>query len=213
MTAPLARYLKDFGAAPVAMPVMPSFDDEEQDSPFSFDAMPSEPPVDLEAERAAAHAEGFEQGRADVQALWDEERAATAARHAEEIATLRRSLEEQAAARIETGFRSTVDTLAVCLSDQVAQVLAPVLSEVLAEKAIGDLAQMIRTALAASPAATLTVHGPLSLFDLLQQALGEEAPQLRHVETPDLDLSVDIDEAVLVTRMSAWAASLKKVLG
>ena len=212
MTAPLARYLKDFGAAPVAMPVMPSFD-EAHDDPFSFDATPPEPPVDLEAERAAAHAEGEVQGRAEIQALWDEERAATAARHAEEIASLRRLLEEQAAVRIDTGFRSAVDTLSTVLSDQVAQVLAPVLSDVLAEKAIGQLAQMIRTALGASPAAALTVHGPQHLFNLLQQLLGEDAPQLFHVEAADLDISVDIDEAVLVTRMSAWAASLKKVLG
>ncbi|MBP2548051.1 hypothetical protein J2858_000944 [Neorhizobium galegae] len=212
MTAPLARYLKDFGA-PVSVPVMPSLIEEEDDSPFSFDPAPSEPAVDVEAERAIARAEGEEAGRAEIMALWESERAESAARHADEIAALRLQLEEQAAARIETSFRTTVETLSLGLCDQVAQVLAPVMTEVLTQKAVEDLALMIRQALGANAAASLSVHGPEPMFNLLKQALGEDAPQLRHVEAPDLDISVDIDEAVLVTRMSAWAASLKKVLG
>jgi len=35
---------------------------------------------------------------------------------------------------------------------------------------------------------------------------------LRHVEMTDIDLSVTIGDNVIVTRMSAWADSLRKVL-
>jgi len=58
----------------------------------------------------------------------------------------------------------------------------------------------------------VTVKGPARLFDVLKGTLGEKAGLLRHLETGDVDLTVEFGDAVLVTRMSAWATSLKKVL-
>jgi hypothetical protein len=46
----------------------------------------------------------------------------------------------------------------------------------------------------------------------LQAHLGEEAALLRHIEAQDVDLTVTIGESVLVTRMSAWAVSLREIL-
>jgi len=78
---------------------------------------------------------------------------------------------------------------------------------------VSDLADLLRTAILSGEAGTVTVKGPSSLFDALVGNMPEVAGSLRHVEADDLDLSVDIGETVLVTRISAWTASLKKVLG
>ncbi|WP_137132520.1 hypothetical protein [Rhizobium sp. FY34] len=211
MTATLSRYLKDFSAPP-AMPAALSHDDFS--SSFSFDdVVPEEPVVDVEAIRAEAYAQGMQAGEETIRAQWEEDRQKLEARHAEALADLRQRLEQDAGRRIEEGLRAAVDTISAAVADQAALVLAPVMEEVLAERAVRDMAEMIKETLSEHKAACLTVRGPVALFDILKEALGPEAPELRHVETPDLDISVDIDEAVLVTRMSAWAGSLKKVLG
>lgn len=214
MSAMLARYLKDFGAVQPPAPAILSealIDDAPAPS-FSFDAFPPEPEIDIDAERAAARADGEAAGRQEIQALWDADRAEREARHAEELAALRRALEEAAALRVAESFRSMRESLGTVLSDQVAAVLAPVMSEALAAKAVADLAETIRQSLGAGHAAVLTVHGPADLFERLKEALGEDGPALRHQPAADLDIAVDLDDTVLVTRLSAWAASLKKVL-
>jgi hypothetical protein len=212
MTASLSRYLKDFSAPPtMPMPVTLASDDFA--SAFSFDdALPQEPQIDVDAIRAEAFSEGREAGEAAVRAEWQSEREALEMRHAEELADLRQRLEQDAAHKIEDELTSAVDRIAATLADQTAFVLAPVMQEALAERAVLEMAEMIKAALTSHNGACLTVRGPVRLYEILKDALGDAAPELRHIETPDLDISVDIDEAVLVTRLSAWAGSLKKVL-
>ncbi|MGF9693376.1 hypothetical protein AAIH46_11195 [Rhizobium sp. 0TCS1.26] len=212
MTAPLARYLKDF-SAPRVLPTILA--EEDFGSSFSFEPAPLLPSVevDVEAERAEAFAEGKVEAEAAARAAWEAERVEIERRHAEEIAALRRSLESEALLRVEAGYAAAAERIAAIVSDQLAAVLAPVMQDALATKATQKLAAMIRTVMQDGSVGQLTVKAPASLFETLKKALGDNAPDLRHIETTDLDISVDIDEAVLVTRMSAWAGSLKKVLG
>jgi flagellar biosynthesis/type III secretory pathway protein FliH len=212
MTAPLARYLQDF-SAPRALPAILA---EEDFAPsFSFEPAPSLPSIeiDLEAERAEAFAAGKAEAEAAGRAAWETERAELQRQHAEEMAALRRSLESEALLRIEAGYAAAAERIAATVSDRVAEVLAPVMQDALATKATQKLAAMIRSVMQDGSVGQLTVKAPAALFETLKKALGDTAPDLRHIETTDLDISVDIDEAVLVTRMSAWAGSLKKVLG
>ncbi len=210
MTAPLSRYLKDFSAPP---PVPAALAVESFAPSFAFDPEPSPPAVDVEAERAAAFADGKAAGEAEAKAAWDAERQKLEAKHERMLENLRHRLEQEAAARFETAFIENLDVICDRICTQVAPVLAPVLQESLAKKAIAELAKSVKTALQAEKAAQLTITGPASLFEAFKEALGDQAPELRHVESQDLDISVDLDDAVLVTRLSAWAGSLKKVLG
>ena len=56
------------------------------------------------------------------------------------------------------------------------------------------------------------VKGPANLFEQLKTRFDEPAPVFRHVETQDVDLTVEFGETVLVTRMAAWADTVRKVL-
>ena len=71
---------------------------------------------------------------------------------------------------------------------------------------------MVASGLKAGEGLTVTVKGPKRLFDLLQSHFTEEAPVFRHEEVDDLDLTVEFGETVLVTRMAAWADTVRKVL-
>ncbi|PST26128.1 hypothetical protein C7U60_03580 [Mesorhizobium plurifarium] len=214
MSASLSRYLKDFSPPKVELTRMPPRYFPEVDTDHAetkAGARPAMPEIDIDAERR----EAFAQGRAEASAeLSLEHRKAIAdleVRHAEEIASLTRRLEEQAAGRIAAGFGEMADRLALALGDQTARVLAPVMDEALAKRAVENLAGMVRHGLAAGEGLTITVRGPLALFEALK-ALLPETTAFRHAESGDVDLTVEMGEAILVTRMAAWSDTVRKVL-
>ena len=174
--------------------------------------MPEPEPVDPEAVRREAYAEGFEAATRELQAQHAAEAEAVAAAHQQELEALRQAYEAQAAALIATRINAISLAISEAISVQTTEILAPILSEALAANAVRAMAEMIRKAILDGAAGTIVVRGPGQLFDILKTELGEDAALLRHVETPDLDLTADVAGAVLVTRISAWAASLKKVL-
>lgn len=214
MTASIARYLKDFGEPHPAAPLLtPEFDIGGMVDDFDFPEVEEEPKIDVAAERAEAYAEGYEAGSAEFQKKWAEEKQILEEAYATEMAALRERYEVQAVQAIEAGLNSVATSVAAVVSEQTADILVPFLGEALGNKAIEELADMIRKAMLDGDIGTITVSGPHDMFARLQATLGADAPLLRHVEANDLDLCADIDGSVLVTRMSAWAASLRKVLG
>ena len=215
MSASIARYLKDFGdtqPSPMAfaddaasMSLLDDFDD-----PFA--SVPEPEPIDIEAEKRASFAEGHEAAVAEMRAQMDAERDALVAAHAAELETLRLKYTQELAALVTRRLRDGTDALAKCLSEQAAIVLAPVLSEELSAQAATSLATLVTSAMADGEATKLIVKGPPDMFERLKAELGLDESQFQYTETPDIDLSVEIGESVLVTRMSAWASSLRKVL-
>lgn len=216
MSMPLAHYLKDF-SAPATPPAgaigsdFPASDDIAFESDFG--SFPEAEPIDLEAERRAAYAEGHEAASAELGERHAAELAALKAAHEEAMAALEAQLMGETARRLAEGLERVAADVAIAVSEHAAEALAPFLSEEVAAKAVGDLADLLKTAIAEGHAGTITLKGPRALFDLLLARMPEAAGALRHVEVEDLDLQAELDGAVLVTRISAFAASLKKVLG
>lgn len=215
MTTQLARYLKDFSTPETASITLPETDLDfagtEMDAPFPV--FNEAEPVDLEAERRAAYAEGYEAAVAELTerhslALAEQERA-----HAETIAQLVTRRDELLAGAVVEGLSKISAGIAFAVSDQVAQALAPLFSEQIVENAVAELAKLLEGEMAGGDVATVVVTGPRQMFDRLLDALPERAEALRHVEADDLDLSVEVGDRVLVTRVSAWSASLRKVMG
>lgn len=213
MTASIARYLKDFGEPPPA----PVFDAEPAGFDLGHDifdiADPLEVPLDLEAERAAARAEGHAAAEEEAGLRWGEERETLLRAHAEEIAALRQKHEDEMADIVAQKLAEASLLIAEAVSTQTAQILAPLVEEALVDKAVSEMAALIRAAVAEGDLGAVVVHGPARLFGRLAAAFGEEgASLLRHVEAADLDITVDLGDSALVTRMSAWSARLRKVL-
>lgn len=217
MNSPLARLLKDFGepkpAPPTPSPLpMDGFLDSAAEDLFEQPET-VEVAVDLEAERAEAFERGRQAATEELQLKFEEERAALIAAHEEEIRSLQEKLGPDTVSRVTAQIQDAAGDVAQAVSEQVAHILAPILDEALIAKAMADMADIIRAAMLEGDPGTLVVYGPQHLFEKLKTALGEPTPLFRHVEAPDLDITVDIAETTYVTRMSAWSASLKKVLG
>ena len=215
MSMPLAHYLKDF-SAPSTPAGMVGGDFAAADD-LAFDAdfggLPEPEPVDIEAERRAAYAEGHEAATAELSEKHAAELAQLTAAHQEAMAVLEARLMGETAQRLADGLDRVASEIALAVSEHAAEALAPFLSEEVAAKAVGDLAALLKSAIADGEAGIITIKGPCALFDRLAACMPEAAETLRHVEVDDLDLAAEFDGTVLVTRISAFAASLKKVLG
>jgi hypothetical protein len=210
MSPTLSRYLKDFGAEQRSLPpVIPdmSFPEEQ-----IFPEVHEPAPIDVDAERREAYAEGHE---AATLALFEKHRAnieAITASHQEELASIQARHVAEMADRIVSGLRDIAMALGQTVGSEVAGALAPVLTEALTSAAVEDLAGLVSAAILDGAVGPIAVSGPAALFESLNARIGEHGALLRHVEADDVDLTVTIGESVLVTRMSAWADSLREVL-
>lgn len=216
MSAMLSRYLKDFSAPKVELSLMPQKYFPDLDSDYAdgdrLGARPATPEIDIDAERRRAFAEGRAEATAELVFEHERQIADLQAAHAAELAALTQRLEAETANRLAERFADMADSLVAALGDQTARVLAPVMEDALLQRAVADMAQMIKQGLVAGEGCTLVVKGPTQLFEALKRQLGEDMPLFRHVETDDIDLAVEMDGAILVTRMAAWADTVRKVL-
>ena len=214
MTASIARYLKDFGEPTPAPPVLvDDVGDFDFGGGFDIPEPTIETPVDLAAERAEARAEGLAAGAAEAKQSWEEERAQLLKAHADELAATKLKYEAEITSIVEKKMSEAAVLIAEAVGMQTARILAPIVEQTLVEKAVADLAELLHAAILEGDAATVTLRGPVELFEKLKAALGEEHQALlRHVEAADLDLSAEMGDAALVTRLSAWSARLKEVL-
>jgi hypothetical protein len=209
MSPTLSRYLKDFSAEPPPSSGMPDMPFEEA---LTFPESPTEQPVDIEAERRDAYAQGHEAATQELTQRHLAELETIAETHRGEMDALRARYEERAAEKIDAGLKGLATMLGQAISAEAAAALAPVMTEALTAKAVADLAERVATTILDGAAGPITVSGPRHLFEMLHARLGQNGVLLRHAEARDVDLTVTIGESVLVTRMSAWAASLKEIL-
>ena len=210
MSAPLASYLKDFSATrPAATPLATDFDDFDAGFPALIEA----DPVDLEEERRKAFADGHDAATAELTASFEQERAELLAGHRRELDALRQQLSADAAVAIGRGLNQIAAGISARVAEDVVTGIAPFFSQEVQNAAIAELAQRLEAAILSGDTGKITVKGPPEMFELLQQAMATHGEALIYVPADDLDLSVELADTVLVTRVSAWAASLKKVLG
>lgn len=214
MSMTLARYLKDFSAPEPPALVLDdlAFAPSGLDDDMPMLGLPEPDPVDIEQERRQAYEEGYGAARQELIEAHARESEAMETAHREAMAALEERYNQMLSQAIQAGLTKIASALAASVGEQAVAALAPVVSDLLTEKAVVDLAALIRSAILEGEAGHVTVRGPRRLFDILQGLLPEQQALLRHIETEDLDLSVDIEETALVTRISAWTASLKKVL-
>lgn len=209
MSALLSR-LKDFGEPVVVAPVVAESSFAEDFG--AFEDIAPEPAVDIERERRDANAMGEAKATAELTEKYELEAQTVALVHQREIEELRNRYETEIAELLASRIKVIASDVADLVSAAVARTLAPVLTDALAEKAAVELAAELREAVLDGDVGTITVKGPEALFAILKNELGDKADLLRHHQTDDIDLIVEFDDSVLVTRMSAWAASVKKVL-
>lgn len=212
MNSPLARYLRDFGAestpadvhfeapAPVAvMPDLPALDEVAE-------------PVDLEAERRQAYDEGFTAATDQLTAEHAEALAELQKKHAEEMDAQRQAFEGGLADYLAQALPELSTRISSELVDATLRLLAPLLKQQADRQAVEELADELKQTLAKDVLEQIHVTGPEHLCDLLRDRLEEAGERVEFHHSEGSDLKVEIGDSLLVTRLSAFAADLEKVL-
>ncbi len=212
MSASLARFLRDFSEPELPQAAFaPSATAAMDIDIASLSNEPEEPPVDVEAERAEAYAEGRAAAEEELRAEYEARIAAMEEAHRNELETIKA---ENAAAlsaisgRVEAVRQEIVQEV----SAAALNALLPLVDEMLVAKAVENLASQVRDAFSAEDAVELVVHGPQELTALLETALGEAGFKLRHKEAAGPDLTVEHGEMIFATRLSAWVAGVRELL-
>ena len=151
MSMPLARYLKDFSTsvAPPAPPA-PAFDMPSVDAfDMDFPALPEPEAVDVEAIKREAYAEGHEAGEKAAAERFEVDRQAMEIAHAQALAERDQKLRDEFADLLATKLPDVIERLSLAVSEQAAIALAPAIGEALAEKAVKDLADLLKAAITA----------------------------------------------------------------
>jgi hypothetical protein len=213
MSAILTKYLKDFGAPPppvedLTFPSAFSLDDGDTSTSFSFEP---EPAIDIDAERKTAFDEGYAEASAAAQQAGEAAIAEERQKHAAEIAELVARHEQEAVAMIHTRFHEMTGEIAQGLADRTLQILLPMLGAQLAERAVRDLHELAMQALKDREVAQATVRGDARLIGRLKPLFASDSIDVKYIESAAVDITVEIEDAVLVTRLETWAQALAEV--
>jgi hypothetical protein len=210
MSAALAHYLKDFS---VAAPSAPPSDYAFADLDFDMQALP-EPDdiVDLAAEKQQSYDDGHSAATQALEAAHAAALDALAASHRDEIEALRARYQVEIAERLTSAIREMTARIADTVVDATARALVPMLGEETARTAVAELGSLIRAQIAEGHAGKVKVRGPRELFDLLSAGLGEHADCLEFEASEEVDLTAELGDTVLLTRLSVFAESLERVM-
>jgi hypothetical protein len=212
MSASLANFLKDFGAAPeptaFAQPEPPAHDFDFGDDMLTL----PQPVVDIEAERR----EAFEQGRKAATEEADTRHAAEIDKlksdHAEEMAKQRREHDAELARLLGEALPAVTAQLTEALVDQAVTALSPVVRQEVAKQAVEDLAATLKIELKHEVAAQMEIVGPAELLSQLRDALGEAADGISFVEDEAEELTLRMGDAVVTTQLAEFATEIQRIL-
>ena len=215
MNAMIAKYLKDFSTPAPAEMAGSSILESLSSSSFTDLDFESEPiaTVDIEAERKGAYDEGYQAAAASLEARHAEDLAALREAHAAELEAMAAAHEDEVIGTIHTRFHEMTQILSLQLAEQALQVLQPLFDEHICQLAVATLAATVRDTLQQAGSSAVIVRGPAHLYARLRPLFEKDGIESRLVETPSVDISVEIADTVLVTRLAAWAQSIAEVTG
>ncbi|TDK35099.1 hypothetical protein E2F50_12580 [Rhizobium deserti] len=212
MNSPLAKYLRDFGAE--AAPVEVLFETSSHvDMAPDFPALESfVEQIDLEAERQQAYDEGYSTATESLTAVHAEALAELQQTHEAEIEAQREQFEGGLADYLAKALPELANQISAELADATTRLLMPVIKQELDRKAVEELAEQLKPMLAKEVLEQIRVTGPERLCDLLREKLEEAGAAIEFNPSEAPDLRVEMGDSLLVTRLSAFAAELERVL-
>ncbi|WP_173934800.1 hypothetical protein [Chelativorans sp. Marseille-P2723] len=133
-------------------------------------------------------------------------------RHAAEMQATIERLSDLAAEAIAARFDAMKREVASITSALAAQVLAVTLTQDVRRRSIEELARLVGEAMNDRDTLRVRVRGPENLRQALKERLGEQWRQIDFIDAVDFDLTAEIGESLLKTRLADWSEELAEVL-
>lgn len=205
MSGALAKYLKDFSQhTPPPEPVA-TFELDTPVSTFESDWL-SEPEVvvDLEAEKQKAFSDGQEEGKRKQLLAQEQELDALRALHDKEMEAMRNRYEDEIAMHLATSVTSMKQAIASNVESACLRLFATVMERELAKTAAADVSAQIVREIEDGFAGTIKITGPDALLSQIREKLGHVDNQVDYDVSNDIDIKVQMDSSVLMTRLSEF---------
>jgi len=168
------------------------------------------PPIDIEAIRQEAFAQGEEKQREEMQAGFSTRLKSVEEAHGAEIDQLKSHI-TGLAAEIEKGLEAGLKKIEADLSRQVAEILMAFMGERLTHEAVRQFADRI-AAESLAVEKPLTIEGNRELLDVLQGRPGFDSSRYRLKPTDAHEIRVVHGNTVLSTRLAARLKELKELV-
>lgn len=209
MSEALTKYLKDFSQfvpaeelAPLALE-MPSLSFESE-----WDAEP-EPVVDLEEEKRKAAAEAEEATEQRLQEEHDSRLEALKQEHEQELEAQRIRFEEEIAGHLATSVTTMKQAIAQNIEDVCLKLFTDLMERDLAENAASELAAKVVREIEGGFAGAIKVSGPDRLLTKMREALRDVDNHIDYDASDDIDIQVQMDSSVLMTRLAEFFQTLR----
>ncbi|OAS27424.1 hypothetical protein [Methylobacterium platani] len=167
-------------------------------------AQKRETPEERAALIAEAEARGRLQGLAEARQEAETARLQAAEAAEARLAEARRHWSEAEAAALADGFSAALRALDAALSDRIARLLVPVLTDALRRRAVAELSGALARLLAEPQAANVRVSGPEDLLAALAARLGPLAAAVSFTPAETAEVQVSADQTVIDTQLGAW---------
>lgn len=228
-TLALSRYLPDFSthhiddeaveiiAAPVAVaPLVAEKHSDFPAKPFvekSFKEEQAEVAqiLVIEEEKRVAFEAGREDGHKEAEALYTAEKAQLLREHETEIEALHAGFSRDQATLLAVGLTEAISLLEHSLSQQMAEILAPLYAEKLQRDAVQEFA--VRMSKLALEGEAPKISGPLHLLKSLRHHAELLPLGCQFVENSSSEISFSFGERVLETRVAPVLEELKAAVG
>lgn len=174
---------------------------------------PPPPPVDRQAEllkalEAKVRAEERENARQQV----EEVVAAEKARYEEELAAQRVIWVEQQAGPLSTLIVEGLGRIEATLSERVANILKPFVSEAFRQRSIVEFKEVLATLLLSEETGPMKIGGPEDLLLMLKENLGPHSAAIDFLPGDHVEVSVTTRDTTIQTQLRAWSDRLEQVL-
>ncbi len=176
-------------------------------------APPPPPAVDRQAEivkalEAKVRAEEREVARQQL----EDAVAAEKARYEEELSAQRVIWVEQQTGPLSTLVVEGLGRIEAILSERVANILRPFVSEAFRQRSIVEFREVLATLLLGENTGTMKIVGPEDLLQTLKENLGPHGAAIDFLPGDQIEVSVTTCDTTAQTQLRAWSDRLEQVL-
>ncbi|MBB3017298.1 hypothetical protein FHR70_000338 [Microvirga lupini] len=177
------------------------------------DLTPSPPVVDRQAELLKAVEAKVRAEERDAARLQLEEAvAAERTRYEDELASQRVIWVEQQAGQLSTLIVAGIGRIESMLSERVANILIPFVSEAFRQQSITELKEALATLLLGEEMGPMKIAGPEDLLQALKANLGPHGAAIEFLPGDHVEVSVITRDTTVQTQLQAWSDRLEQVL-
>jgi hypothetical protein len=171
----------------------------------------SERAANVAARIEAARASGYESGKAAANAALETKLEQQRAAAARQLDAERQTWANEEAHKLAQRLAAGLAELEASIADAAARALEPMLTAELRRQSIAELRTDLEL-LTGVAGIAVTVCGPQDLLQALQAALSGSGRTVTYVPNREPDLRIATGQAILETRLGAWAAKIEEAV-